>query len=399
MQALAQARNLRARGYDSTVITLRHDRAWPKCDEIEGVPVLRVGGRLVAGRERLPGALKKLTYLAGMLMLAWTLWRRRGRYDILHVFQLNLLAVSTALACRLTGKPMIVAVRSTSTIEVEGTETHSEVGGDLAPLEALGKPVVRLARALLRRNHAVVVVLSTRMRSYLAVHDFILPDVRLIPNGVDVSRFTPPRGATTADRAHCVVCVSKLRYEKGIDVLLQAWRQVQAQLSPPGSARLVIVGDGPLRAELERLAGELDIADSVEFAGLQSDVPAQLYRGGLAVLPSRWEGMPNALLEAMACGLACVATRVSGSEDIIQHGINGLLVEPGDNEGMAQALLTLLRDSALAGVYGRAARETVEQQYAFERIMNTYVELYRSLVGETSVKAEDTSVSEMSHVL
>ena len=99
----------------------------------------------------------------------------------------------------------------------------------------------------------------------------------------------------------------------------------------------------------------------------------------MAVLPSRWEGMPNALLEGMACGLPCVATRVSGSEDIIQHGVNGLLVESEDYQNMAQALLTLLRDPGLAQKYGRNARETVERQYSFEQVMDRYVQLYQRI--------------------
>ena len=99
----------------------------------------------------------------------------------------------------------------------------------------------------------------------------------------------------------------------------------------------------------------------------------------MAVLPSRWEGMPNALLEGMACGLPCVATRVSGSEDIIQHGINGLLVESEDYQDMAQALLTLLRDPGLAQKYGQAAHGTVDRHYSLERVMDRYVELYQRI--------------------
>src|SRR5438477_5780171 len=103
--------------------------------------------------------------------------------------------------------------------------------------------------------------------------------------------------------------------------------------------------------------------------------------------------MPNALLEAMACSMACVATRVSGSEDIVQHGVNGLLVEPEDYQGMAQALLTLLRDPLLTQVYGRAARETVENRFAHEQVMNKYVELYQSMAGHSSPNAEDIASS------
>jgi len=146
-------------------------------------------------------------------------------------------------------------------------------------------------------------------------------------------------------------------------------------------ARLVIVGSGPIQSQLERMAGELGIVDSVEFVGLQSDVPAQLHRGAIGVLPSRWEGMPNALLEAMACGLACVATRVSGSEDVIQHGTNGLLVESEDYMGMAEAILTLLQNPETASCYGQAACKTIAQDYSLEYITDRYTEIYRRLVG------------------
>jgi len=205
-------------------------------------------------------------------------------------------------------------------------------------------------------------------------------------------RFCPPydNNAIAEDcRAQTVICVSKMRYEKGIDVLLQAWRLVHEQTP---NARLIIVGSGPIQPQLERLASALCISDSVEFAGLQSDVSSQLHRGKIGVLPSRWEGMPNALLEAMACGLACVATAVSGSEDIIQYGSNGFLVEPEDYEGMAQALLTLLRDPQLIQKFGLAARETIENNYSLGHITNMYIELYQRLTHQQVV--DDTKLSE-----
>jgi glycosyltransferase involved in cell wall biosynthesis len=142
----------------------------------------------------------------------------------------------------------------------------------------------------------------------------------------------------------------------------------------------------------------LGIAGSVEFAGLQSDVPAQLHRGCLAVLPSRWEGMPNALLEAMACGSACVATRVSGSEDAIEDGVNGLLVEPEDYQGMSQALLTLLRDPPLAQKYGQAARTTSEKYYSLECIIDRYIELYQRIADGRRQIIEDSQASHMHHL-
>jgi glycosyltransferase involved in cell wall biosynthesis len=412
-QALAQGRSLRERGYQATIITFRRARSWPKREVMGGVPVIRVAGLLMADRERLPRLLQKLAYLMALAVMGWALWRHRQCFDILHVYKLNLLALPTALVCRLTSKPMIIAVRAAdsgkaaksqntvsliaepagATVRWQQVDGRTRVEGDLDDLARLGKPVVRFARSLLYSIHAVVVVLSSRTRDYLATHDFHLPDVQLIPNGVDITRFTPPRvDASINERAQVVVCVSKLRYQKGIDVLLQAWHLVH-QHAP--QARLIIVGNGPLQAQLERLAQTLDIADSVQFTGLQSDVTAQLHRGSLAVLSSRWEGMPNAVLEAMACGLPCVATRVSGSEDIIQHGVNGLLVEPEDFQGIAQALLTLLRDPVLAQKYGQAALETIERHYSLEQMMDKYIALYQKMADHHWRIAEDTSRSKI----
>jgi glycosyltransferase involved in cell wall biosynthesis len=139
-----------------------------------------------------------------------------------------------------------------------------------------------------------------------------------------------------------------------------------------------------MEEELKRLAEELGITTSVEFTGLQRDIPAQLHRAGLAVLASRWEGMPNVVLEAMACGLPCVATRVSGTEELIQPGVNGILVGPDDQTELTEALVSLLEQPSVAREYGRAARAIVERCYSQDRIMDLYEALYDRLVSTGS---------------
>jgi glycosyltransferase involved in cell wall biosynthesis len=216
------------------------------------------------------------------------------------------------------------------------------------------------------------------MKDYLVTHDFLLPNTHLIPNGVDTTRFTPT-AMFSAERAQTVICVARLAYQKGIDVLLQAWYIVQQEFP---QARLLVVGTGPSEEQLTHLTQALRLEKSVEFVGLQHDIPAQLHRAGIAVLPSRCEGMPNAVLEAMACELPCVATRVSGSEDIIQHGVNGLLVEIEDYQGMAEALLILLREPALARNYGYAAHTTIVKNFSLEYITEQYIALYRKVLAD-----------------
>lgn len=397
-QTLAQCQLLQQQGYETHIVTFRHKKEWLPREELRGVPVQRVAGALLGDRAGWPRLVQRLAYFLAMFVMSWTLWQQRKNYDILQVCQFSLLVLPLAFVCRLARKPMTIVVisagagKATKTNEparlLAGPLDASQpwlqvdgktwIDGDLYGLEQAGTFVTQYMRSMLRRMGVVVIVLSTRMERYLIDHHFFLPGTRLVPNGVDIARFHPaPTNLPIGDRPHTVVCVSKLRYEKGIDVLLQSWRLVHVQMP---EARLILVGSGPVQPQLMQLAEALGVADSVEFAGLQSDVPAQFHRGYIAILPSRWEGMPNALLEAMGCGMACIATRVSGSEDLIQSGENGLLVESEDYVAMSEALLTLLRDTPLAQQYGQAARATVEQHYTLEQVIEMYSDIYRTLM-------------------
>lgn len=400
-QAFLQGKSMRQRGFETTILTLRHDAQWPAYELIDGVPVVRVAGRLLRYRKKLPRLLQRACYALAMLTLGWRLWLHRGRYDVLHIYQVSLLALIAACVSRLASKPLIIAMRCT------GVERHDRpyqanslmagrldptapwlqieeairTNGDLETLQRLGKPFVRLTRTVIERTQAVLVVLSPAMSSYLAERDMASNNMLLIPNGVDITRFSPPVSDRTGVRkAHVVICVARLRYQKGIDVLLHAWSLVQEQV--PG-AQLRIVGDGPLQPQLMHLAHALGLTNSVQFMGLQQNIIPQLHEAGIAVLPSRWEGMPNALLEAMACGLPCVATRVSGNKDLVQHHINGLLVEPEDVQELARALVYLLHNPVLARQYGQAARALVENNYTLASVMDSYAWLYKNLTTST----------------
>ena len=378
-QAFLQAKYLREQGFVSTIITMRYQRDWPVSECLEGVPVLRVAGTFLSWHKHAPGALRSLCYLLALLAMGWQLWRRRHEYDILHVFQLTLFTLPALLACRLARKRLVVAMRNDASLPLWAGETgykrRARTRADLESLERLGRPFLRVMNRQLRITRARLVVLSSRMQASLKRCGLEGAGVLLIPNGVDTMYFRP---LTEQREAHLlVVCVARMRYQKGIDILLRAWWQVVKQVP---RARLLIVGDGPLLDALECLAESLGLAPSAEFTGFCVNVLTQLQRAHIAVLPSRWEGMSNALLEAMSCGLACVATRVSGSEDLLQEDTYGLLVEPEDAEGLATALLRLLRQPDLAQHYGQRARQYVEQDHAFHRVMDRYIELYKEII-------------------
>jgi glycosyltransferase involved in cell wall biosynthesis len=398
-QTLAQAQRLVENGYQIQIVTFHHKHIWPSRETIQGVPVMRVAGLFLGRRATMPRLLQQCMYLIAMFVMSWTLWHHRKKYDILQVCQLGSLCLPLAAVCRLACKPMTILLINSGSgdprIKTKGPSTllagpldpntpwlkvdgPTWIDGDIYGVLAMNKYIVSIMYRLFKDVKAILLVLSTQMLRSLKDYNLDLPGTRVIPNGVDIIRFQPlASGLINEEWTKTVVCVSQLRYEKGTDVLLQAWNLVQKQIP---EARLILVGSGPLQPQQEILADALNIRQSVEFAGLQSDVPAQFHRGMIAALPSRWEGMPNALLEAMASGCACVATRVSGSEDLIQDGINGLLVTPEDYSGLAEALLTLLKDPTLAKKYGAAARASIEQHYTLEHILDMYIDTYRELV-------------------
>ncbi|GAC1468116.1 MAG: hypothetical protein PVSMB5_12880 [Ktedonobacteraceae bacterium] len=145
--------------------------------------------------------------------------------------------------------------------------------------------------------------------------------------------------------------------------------------------RLLIAGSGELQEQMERICRELEIEDSVVFLGLIKNVVPLLQEAWGFVLPSRWEGMPNALLEAMACEVPCISTRVSGSEDIVEDGVNGLLVEPEQPAALAQAMRRLIGDTNLAQGLAQKGLEAVIRDYQLIRITEQTLDLYYRALG------------------
>ena len=128
--AIVQGRNLREKGFETTIVTFRFDNSWPEREEMDGVPIIRVAGTLLGGREKYPRPIQQLLYLLALVVMAWKLWRWRHNYDILHVHQLTLLTLPAASVCRLTGKPMLVVVHSAGS---DRTMKGSLLAGPLDP--------------------------------------------------------------------------------------------------------------------------------------------------------------------------------------------------------------------------------------------------------------------------
>lgn len=204
----------------------------------------------------------------------------------------------------------------------------------------------------------------------------------VIPNGIDMSAFSSqhsidvaPPGLPSGRRM--ITVVGRLHPQKGIDRLLQiAPRFLQAV----PDADLVIVGQGPEEGALRQLAESTNILSRVHFLGWRGDVPQILRYSSLLVLPSRWEGMPNAVLEAMAAGLPVVATEVEGLSELLGAAAALQLVPLEDDGLLADRIATLLQDPRQAQELGRLNRVRVESDFSLKRMVQSYEQLYCELL-------------------
>lgn len=193
------------------------------------------------------------------------------------------------------------------------------------------------------------------------------PPTYVIPNAMSVP---PAAGVTEALRwKPFVLGVGRLSQEKGFDCLIRAFARVRPLRS---ELRLVILGEGRDREQLERLCAAEKVADAVHMPGHRA-TGEWLRHASIFVLPSRYEGFPNALGEAMAAAVPIVATRCqSGPEEMIEHGQSGLLVPVDDVDAMAQAIGQLATEAELARKLGESARQTAEKQFAPQSVWNRW---------------------------
>jgi glycosyltransferase involved in cell wall biosynthesis len=192
---------------------------------------------------------------------------------------------------------------------------------------------------------------------------------RVIPNGVDLARFALPREPVRGR----ILMVGRLAPPKRPDLALRALARARERIQ---EAELWVVGDGPLRADAERLAGELGVAEGVRFLGHREDVPELLAGADCALLASDYEGCPLSVVEAMAAGVAVAATDAGGTGELVRPGKTGALSAKDDANGLAQALEQVLAQPAELGAAGR---KIAEAELSLDTMVGRLVALYDEL--------------------
>jgi glycosyltransferase involved in cell wall biosynthesis len=247
---------------------------------------------------------------------------------------------------------------------------------------------LRFAWWVMRRACDRVLCVSERTKRHYLDSGRIATD-RLVTlhNGIDLDPFTPPGGMRRdpprqalglAPDAKVLMTVAVLREEKGIQHMLAALPGI-ARAEP--KTRYLVVGEGPHREAIEAGIAELDLGDRVTLLGQRDDIPQLLAAADAFVLPTLTEALPTVLMEAMASSLPIVASSVGGVPEMVEHEINGFLVEPERAEQLEEACVALLRDAGLRERFGLAGRRLVEERFDVRLQARRLGELYEELMS------------------
>jgi sugar transferase (PEP-CTERM/EpsH1 system associated) len=295
---------------------------------------------------------------------------RRLKPSILHTY--NLAAVEYSVTAALAGVPIRI---------------HAEHGRDAGDPQGLNRKhnlLRRLMAPFIDRYVPVSLDLQRWLRTVVGIADC---KNQLINNGVDTEHFKPGAQAPGHFVIGTVGRVQDVKHQAG---LVDAFIALRALLPEQHARlRLAIIGDGPLRPQLEQQVAAAGLGDVVWLAGARSDI-ADLMRGfSLFALSSIAEGTPVTLLEAMATGLPVVSTAVGGIPELVQDGVSGTLVPAGDPAAMAAALARYAGDAALAARHGTAARARIDAHNSVAAMVQAYVALYDGL-RKTKLNLKET---------
>jgi len=364
-QAVELATRLDSENYEVTLGCLR----------ARGPLLEKLAGSAASVREFFPkGGVDSIHGLIQLLRLA--IFLRRERVQIVHTHDLysNLMGIPAAVIARV---PVIISSRR-----------------DLGHLDWYRNG----RRVWLRRLQSLSTIILTNanpIRETLITDDGFAPTkVRTIHNGVDVEKFSqqsgerswlvPAESASEQRKEKWIVLVGNMHSDvKGHPWLIAAAPAIVAEFP---ETRFILVGDGARRNDFALQVDGLGLTEKFHFIGVRPDVPRILGCCDVAVLPSRAEGLPNAVLEYMAARLPTIASRVGGNTEIIRDGISGLLIPPEDSSALANAVLALLRDPDLGERLGQEGRRFVASQFSFERMVQNADRLYTELLHSRGVE-------------
>lgn len=368
----------RRMGVEVSIFTRHRVPESPVFERVDDIPVYRVPP---SGRPRMG------KYL--MLAPAYRELRRRaGEYDLIYVCGLRVLGIVGVRAARRAGVPCVL--RSESRGELSGDFIWRTLDGKLLPARRfLFRGGIALRNRQLRRADAFLAI-SNEIRAEYAACGVPASRIALIPNGIDTRRFSPPDAAERMalrkklglpESARLWAYAGKLNRGKGADHLLRVWRDFSA--AHPQDVLLLVGGGGnqflSQESELRAHVRDGGMESTVRFTGYASNVEEWLKASNIFLFASENEALPLALLEALACGLPAIASRIGGVQDIMSDGREGRLAPVNDVAAWRAAMEEMVAHPEQAAAFRAAARITADQRFGIERVARAHLDLFQKL--------------------
>ncbi|HZK72189.1 MAG TPA: glycosyltransferase family 4 protein [Clostridia bacterium] len=293
-----------------------------------------------------------------------------SNFDIIHIHSPLSPVISTKI-------PIISTIHTpmkTDTLNFESVGIFSYAA------KAQSKVSYKLEQDLLAKSKIITTVSSTVANELVNEYGINYNDINIIYNGVNEEVFVP---LDKKSSEKYILYVGSLAYRKGLFDLIDCAKYVCTNYA---DIKFVVLGDGVLKDRLKKKVKELNLEDRVLFKGHVSkrDLISYYQNALIHVIPSHYEGLPTVLLEAMSCGLAVVATAVSGNIDVISSEDNGILVPSKSPVEMAEKISFLIENNDFREALGMNARKTIEEHFTWDIISNNILSYYESLMGEKS---------------
>jgi glycosyltransferase involved in cell wall biosynthesis len=360
IQALRLSRALMAEGIDVFVVTQKLGKL-KRFEEVDGLKI----NRLFSFGE---GKFASFIFMLSSLVF---LIKKREDYDIIHVHLASSPAITAVILSKLLDKKVILKFGGAGRT------------GDIKT--SVKTPLGRWKIKFIRNKFDAFVVPTREIKNELINNNFPENRIHHIFNGVNIDIFKPvDRGQKPILRQqigipdeNLVIYAGRLDEGKGVDILLKSWPLVLRQLP---EANLLIAGEGVLKKQLTEQVKNTEYQSKINFIGKTDNIEKYLGISDVFVLPSLAEGLSNALLEAMSCGLAIITSDIPANREIIINKVNGLLVPASDIEKLAGQIVFLLRSPNERELLGLKARDSAEKNYSIKSVVKNYVSLYNKLI-------------------
>lgn len=386
-QALRISRRLIKKGHTVSVLTRQSRPELKEYEEHEGIPIYRLPIVGVTGTSKLKGTIPAIRWLL----------KNRDKYDIIHCHGVNPVEWGALLASFVTKKPYVIKIPLpnynyyANSIKGFHLQATNSIGFAHRYIRPAFLPALRLVRRTLIGRAGRVFAISPEIKNNLTGRGF--NNISNIPNGVDTNEFRPVETGEKLAlrlklrlplRKSIFIYAGRLAAEKNIITLLRAWEDAKKE-SRFAASQLILLGGGKdqpysVETELRQFAGNRGLS-GVVFQGTRTDVIEFLQAADCFILPSYWEGMSNALLEAMACGIPAIASDVEGNRALIEQDQSGYLFPATDHKKLAFCLLKMALDANLRENMGRRARQIAIEKFSLSKITDEIIGEYQKVLA------------------